>query len=106
MWHTAAFFVFSATGAAKKLLISENRSTSDFQGRVVGIGGSRVQSENPTDFRRVAFPPRECRLYRHSQASIVETFIIVSSRTSSNTLTVSIEVSTVTLFSTAHWRMA
>lgn len=60
-------FVFLATGAAEKLLVSENRLISGFQGRVGGIGGSRVQSENPLDFRRAAFPPREWRLCRHSQ---------------------------------------
>ena len=60
-------FVFLATGAAEKLLVSENRLISGFQGCVGGIGGSRAQSENPLDFRRAAFPPREWRLCRHSQ---------------------------------------
>ncbi|MGN1319576.1 MAG: hypothetical protein ACI4U6_00515, partial [Acutalibacteraceae bacterium] len=60
-------FVFLLTCAAEKLLVSENRLISGFQGRVGGIGGSRVQSENPLDFRRAAFPPREWRLCRHSQ---------------------------------------
>ena len=59
--------VFLLTCAAEKLLVSENRLTSDFQERVGDIGGSRAQSENPLDFRRAAFPPRECRLCRHSQ---------------------------------------
>ena len=58
--------VFLMTCAAEKLLVSENRLTSGFQERVGGIGGSRVQSENPLDFRRAAFPPREGRLCRHS----------------------------------------
>ena len=40
------FFVFLATGASEKLLISENRYLSGFQGHVGGIGGSGVQSEN------------------------------------------------------------
>ncbi len=60
--------VFLLTCAAEKLLVSENRLTSGFQERVGGIGGSRVQSENPMDFRRTAFPPREGRLCRHSQS--------------------------------------
>ena len=60
--------VFLLTCAAEKLLVSENRLTSDFQERVGGIGGSRAQSENPLDFRRAAFPPREGRLCRHSRA--------------------------------------
>ena len=38
------FFVFLATGAAEKHLISENRLNSGFQGYVGGIGGSGVQS--------------------------------------------------------------
>ena len=40
------FFVFLATGASEKLLISENRYLSGFQGHVGGIGGSGVQTEN------------------------------------------------------------
>ena len=60
-------FVFLPTGAAEKRLVSENRFISGFQGRVGGTYGSRVQSENPLDFRRAAFPPREWRLCRHSQ---------------------------------------
>ena len=43
---SSRIFVFLATGAAEKLLISENRSLSGFQGHVGGIGGSGVQSEN------------------------------------------------------------
>ena len=39
-------FVFLATCAAEKLLISENRLFSGFQGHVGGIGGSGVQYEN------------------------------------------------------------
>ena len=39
-------FVFPATGASEKLLISENRIKVGFQGDVGGIGGSGVQSEN------------------------------------------------------------
>ena len=39
------YSVFLATGAAEKLLISENRYLSGFQGHVGGIGGSGVQSE-------------------------------------------------------------
>ena len=39
-------FVFPATGAAEKLLISENRLIGGFQGHVGGIGGNGVQSEN------------------------------------------------------------
>ena len=62
--------VFLLTCAAEKLLVSENRLASGFQGHVGGIGGSRVQSENLLDFRRAAFPPREWRLCRHSQIGI------------------------------------
>ena len=71
-WSAAVsrIFVFLLTCAAEKLLVSENRLTSGFQGHVGGIGGSRVQSENPLDFRRAAFPPREGRLCRHSQIGI------------------------------------
>ena len=43
-------FVFLLTCAAEKLLVSENRFISGFQGRVGGIGGSRAQSENPKNF--------------------------------------------------------
>ena len=39
-------FVFLATCAAEKLLISENRFNSGFQEYVGGIDGSGVQSEN------------------------------------------------------------
>ena len=39
-------FVFPATCAAEKLLISENRYKGGFQGHVRGIGGSGVQFEN------------------------------------------------------------
>ena len=42
---TSRIFVFLATCAAEKLLISENRFVSGFQGDVGGIGGSGVQSE-------------------------------------------------------------
>ena len=68
-WSAAVsrIFVFLLTCAAEKLLISENRLISGFQGRVGGIGGSRAQSENLLDFWRAAFPPRERRLCRHSQ---------------------------------------
>ena len=62
-------FVFLLTCAAEKLLVSENRLISGFQGRVGGIGGSRAQSENLLDFWRAAFPPRERRLCRHSQTA-------------------------------------
>ena len=43
---TSRIFVFLATSAAEKLLISENRPKGGFQGHVGGIGGSGVQSEN------------------------------------------------------------
>ena len=43
-------FVFLATCAAEKLLISENRFIGGFQGHVGGIGGSGVQSENQNIF--------------------------------------------------------
>ena len=43
---SSRIFVFLATGAAEKLLISENRLFSGFQGHVGGIGGSGVQYEN------------------------------------------------------------
>ena len=43
---SSRIFVFLATGAAEKLLISENRIKGGFQGDVGGIGGSGVQSEN------------------------------------------------------------
>ena len=64
-------FVFLLTCAAEKLLVSENRFISGFQGRVGGIGGSRAQSENPLEFRRAAFPPREWRLCRQSHRGTV-----------------------------------
>ncbi len=63
-------FVFPATGASEKPLVSENRLQGGFQGCVGGIGGSRVQSENPLDFRRAAFPPREWLLCRRSQTGV------------------------------------
>ena len=43
---SSRIFVFLATGAAEKLLISENRLQSGFKGNVGGIGGSGVQYEN------------------------------------------------------------
>ena len=44
----AAFFVFPATCAAEKHLVSEKTAYSAvFQGHWGGIGGDRVQSENP-----------------------------------------------------------
>ena len=60
-------FCFSADMCGRKTPCKRKPLTSGFQGRVGGIGGSRVQSENPLDFRRAAFPPREGRLCRPSQ---------------------------------------
>ena len=61
------FFVFLATGAAEKLLISENRYLSGFQGHVGGIPAKSVAINHllpPSDEgRKLALPPTS-HIYR------------------------------------------
>ena len=60
------FFVFLATGAAEKHLISENRPIRRFRGVRGWYWREWSAVRKSLDFRRTAFPPREWRLCRHS----------------------------------------
>lgn len=51
-------FCFLLTGAAEKLLVSENRLSSGFQGCEGGIGGSRAQSEISLEFSASGIPAK------------------------------------------------
>ncbi|MBR6902868.1 MAG: hypothetical protein IKN39_03150, partial [Clostridia bacterium] len=53
--------------------VSENRSVERFLRGVGGIGGSGVQSENHTDFRRTALPSK--RVSTFSTLSNTDCFV-------------------------------
>ena len=79
---TSRIFVFLATCAAEKLLISENRFNSGFGGHVGGIGGSGVKEEN--SFSANGIPAKNVFIYifKNSSISFLTVLYVLSLRIS------------------------